>query len=66
MFLDDEREIGNSIIVTLNYGYEFGDDTFQAVHVKGFDHPLEAREGIKDAVTCQCDECSNNPHGIYL
>ncbi len=41
---DDEREIGNGIIVTLLPGYFFYDDC----GVMGFDTPREARQAIRE------------------
>ena len=57
MHIDDERAIGNSIIVTLKYGWEFGTDPWQARHVEAFDSMREAKEGIRLAVKCDCGEC---------
>lgn len=42
--VDDEREIGNSIIVTLTAGYEFCSEE-RGCGVKGFDTVAEARSG---------------------
>ena len=56
LFFDDEREIGNSIIVTLNYGWRFMTDT-APVHVEGFDTMREANQAIKEASPCDCKEC---------
>ena len=57
MYVDDERDIGNSLIVTLNYGYRFEDEG----HVKGFDDPEEAWEEVKHlTVKCNCEECREN------
>lgn len=43
--IDDEREIGNSIIVTLKKHYYFADEP--NCGVRGFDTLKELREGIK-------------------
>jgi len=53
-FWDDERDIGNGIIVTLQYGW-----SFESSHegVRGFDSPGEAWEAIGDAIPCRCQEC---------
>lgn len=55
MFIDDERDIGNSIIVTLAHGYRF--DTTDVEHVRGFDTMREAKKEIKNAKTCSCLSC---------
>ena len=57
MAIDDERAQGNSIIVTLKYGWEFGTDPFEARHVEGFDTMREAKDAIRDAIKCECGEC---------
>lgn len=43
--IDDERAIGNSIIVTLAAGYDFADDPGSGV--KGFDSVTETRSGTR-------------------
>lgn len=43
MFIDDERDIGNSIIVTLQNEYDFADDP--GCGTKGFDTVAEVRAG---------------------
>ena len=57
MFVDDEREIGNYIIVTLNYGWRFPDGEYSAEHVRGFDTVQEARDYVHKAEPCHCKEC---------
>ena len=59
MFIDDERNDGSSIIVTLRYGYRFTSDPLSSVHVEGFDTVRDAKTGIKNAVACYCSECTN-------
>ena len=54
---DDERSIGNSLIVSLKDGWEFGMDPFEKCHVEGFDTVSEARTGIRGAIPCECDIC---------
>lgn len=54
-FFDDERAIGNSIIVTLVCGWKF--PGIDAEHVRGFDHRSEALAAVKRAERCSCDEC---------
>lgn len=58
MFFDDERSIGNSIIVTLNYGWCF--DESGPEHVQGFDTIAEAKQAIRYAKRCSCEECLAN------
>jgi hypothetical protein len=59
MFWDDERAEGNSIIVGLKYGYRFsGSPAFAPEHVQGFDTVREAKQGVKWALRCDCDECN--------
>jgi hypothetical protein len=43
--IDDERELGNSIIVTLHQHYYFADEP--GCGVRGFDTLKELKEGIK-------------------
>jgi hypothetical protein len=43
--IDDERELGNSIIVTLHKHYSFADEP--GCGVRGFDTLKELKEGIK-------------------
>lgn len=56
-FWDDERNIGNGIIVTLNYGWSF----YAGEHlgVAGFETITEARSKtrLKDVFPCACDKC---------
>ena len=54
-YWDDERDIGNSLIVTLHYGWRFSED---GEHVRGFDTVREANRAVKSAVKCHCGECS--------
>ena len=58
MYWDDERRIGNNIIVTLNFGHCFED---QAHHVEGAD----TVKGFIDFAgwslqECHCKDCTNN------
>ncbi len=57
---DDERDIGNSIIVTLKAGFEFGIDHFESRHVEGFDNVKDAVQGVKNFVPCYCDDCKKD------
>lgn len=52
---DDERKLGNSLIVTLHYGWSF--DPAMHEGVMGFDTVAEARSAIKRAGPCRCKEC---------
>lgn len=52
---DDERSIGNSLIVTLAKGWAF--DPRAGEHVRGFDTTKEARAAVKAAECCTCEEC---------
>lgn len=54
---DDERDIGNSIIVSLNKGFEFGIDSFECRHVEGFDNVKDAVAGIRNSKPCACADC---------
>jgi hypothetical protein len=58
MHWDDERSIGNSLIITLKRGWAFGaNNTRYAEHVEGFDTVKEARAAIKEAKQCSCFDC---------
>ncbi len=57
MHWDDERSIGNSLIVTLNYAWKFTSDALGVEHVLGFDTATEARAAVREAVPCDCPEC---------
>jgi len=59
MHLDDERSIGNEVIVTLNYGWRFDSDPLVPTHVMGFDTITEAKRAAKYAIKCSCQECKN-------
>jgi len=52
---DDERSIGNSLIVTLKRGWAF--DPKEREHVRGFDTRREAMADIRKAQRCDCGEC---------
>lgn len=54
---DDERGIGNSLIVTLKKGWRFDE---RGEHVRGFDTVREAILGVKAAQPCDCDLCQGN------
>lgn len=52
--VDDERSIGNSLIVTLKRGWRFED---MGEHVRGFDTKKEAMQEVRGAKPCTCEEC---------
>jgi hypothetical protein len=54
-FWDDERDIGNSLIVTLANGWRFAED---GEHVRGFDTVREARSEVAAAKRCKCVQCA--------
>lgn len=54
--IDDERTIGNGVIVTLKTHFKFsGDD--HGLHVKGFDNMREVNTALKYAHYCPCKKC---------
>jgi hypothetical protein len=53
-YWDDERSIGNSLIVTLKTGWRFKE---RAEHVRGFDTKREALAEVRSAVRCDCEQC---------
>lgn len=55
MFVDDERSIGNSLIVTLNYGHTFRES--EREHVRGFNTIAEVLDAMREVNTCTCPEC---------
>jgi hypothetical protein len=55
MFWDDERNIGNSLIVTLAYGWKFA--AYDDEHVRGFDTIREAKQAVREAKPCECVDC---------
>jgi len=54
MFWDDERKLGNSLIVMLKDGFRF---PTTECHTQGFDTVQEAVEGLRDTVVCTCPAC---------
>lgn len=55
---DDERALGNSLIVTLARGWAFGlNDSINAEHVNGFDTVKEAKAAVSSAKPCACFDC---------
>jgi len=58
---DDEREIGNSLIVSLNNGwYWAGIDPFPGNHVAGFDTVRDVVNALRSTAPCNCDECKRS------
>lgn len=55
MFWDDERSIGNSLIVTLNKGWRFEE---RGEHVRGFDTVREAKQEVRGSQPCDCSDCT--------
>lgn len=55
---DDERSIGNSLIVTLIKGKQFSADIGTGEHVRGFDTIKEAMSEVRSAVDCSCQSCA--------
>ncbi len=51
---DDERKIGNSLIITLKDGWCFGTSGH---HVEGFDTKADARRAIRNTKECRCASC---------
>lgn len=56
---DDERDIGNSIIVTLKHGYRFGDDRTEVQHVEGFDNVKAVIAAMRGTEACGCADCAH-------
>ena len=56
---DDERDIGNGIIVTLHYGWSVEYNCHDGV--VGFDTVKEAEHAVrKQTYQCNCKECETN------
>jgi hypothetical protein len=57
---DDERNSGNGIIITLNYGYSF--EYAEHCGVMGFDTVTEAKQRSrrKEIYSCECWECKEH------
>lgn len=56
-YWDDERSIGNSLIVTLVRGLKFAADPLACEHVRGFDTVREAMQESRNAIPCDCQQC---------
>lgn len=57
-FWDDERREGNSLIVTLHYGWSFLPDEHEGV--RGFDTVTEAKLALQHSFRCHCAECQKH------
>ena len=55
-FWDDERNLGNSLIVSVRRGWAF--DPANREHVRGFDTVKGALGDLREVSPCTCGECS--------
>lgn len=53
---DDERSIGNSLIVMIKGGYMWDFDD-HGTHVRGYDTVKEAVSELRAVVACNCEQC---------
>jgi hypothetical protein len=53
---DDERKIGNGIILMIKSGYRWEYDD-HGLHVMGFDNVSDAIESLRYVVSCDCEVC---------
>ena len=53
---DDERAIGNSLIVMLKDGWHWPQDS-EGCHTYGFDTVAEAVRGLRKTAPCHCGDC---------
>jgi len=56
-FWDFDEPEAQGGIVTLHYGWSFEPPACGHCGVKGFDTIKEAKEAIRSAYKCDCDEC---------
>ena len=56
-YWDDERSIGNSLIVTLIKGRRFSEN---GEHVRGFDTIKEAMDDVRASSKCTCKDCNES------
>lgn len=56
-YWDDERPIGNAIIITLRNGWKDGSDPLEVCHTIGADTVSEALTMLRDTHPCDCDQC---------
>lgn len=63
-YFDDERKIGNGVIVTLHYGWSF--EAKEHSGVKGFDTVSKAIEASKrkNIFPCNCRLCLSNGKAV--
>lgn len=54
---DDERSIGNSLIVTLVNGWRFEE---RGEHVRGFDTKSAAMSEVRSSKPCDCAQCKGD------
>jgi hypothetical protein len=55
---DDERSLGNSLIVALKPGWRFEEI---GEHVRGFDSVSEAMNEVRSSKPCDCSVCQRSP-----
>jgi len=60
MHWDDERAMGNSLIVSLIKGKKFSADPLANEHVRGFDTISEAMSEVRSAIDCCYESCQSN------
>ncbi len=53
---DDERALGNSLIITLKAGWRWPIE--EGTHVCGFDTVTAARAALRQTIPCSCPTCS--------
>jgi hypothetical protein len=58
---DDERGLGNSLIVTLKPGMAFEPSATDGCHVWGFDNVKDAIKGLRQAEPCSCTSICTHP-----
>lgn len=60
---DDERRMGNALIVTLRHGWSYLPNEHEGV--RGFDSAADARyeSARKRLYRCRCEECRSNAAG---
>lgn len=57
MYWDDERAQGNSLIITLRYGWHFPQ---VECHTIGVDTVKEAVAELRRSIPCACEECERH------
>jgi hypothetical protein len=66
MHWDDERALGNSLIVSLIHGKQFSADIGTGEHVRGFDTVKEAMSEVRSAVDCDCNDCKKHLSEAFI